>query len=199
MRRCIHVKIYIAVVILLNKKTAAFSHLLYIAEIFSPTENLLIKFTLFKNQKFRAHCVHLNATASLLWWLRQSGSLRPPRVDLTDLGAFSQREREAETFEAAVRVEDHIGGRVVRVGVLQRGHERGGRGLILVTVSVNANMHARGERAAQTSYHRVWAVLLQGRREPHIPHSQINNFMRHLCAQIKSVMWSKRFLLLWPL
>lgn len=36
MRRCIHVKIYIAVVILLNKKTAAFSHLLYIAEIFFP-------------------------------------------------------------------------------------------------------------------------------------------------------------------
>lgn len=71
--------------------------------------------------------MHLNATASLLWWLRQSGSLRPPRVDLTDLGAFSQREREAETFEAAVRVEDHIGGRVVRVGVLQRGHERGER------------------------------------------------------------------------
>lgn len=94
----------------------------------------MIKFTLFKNQKFRAHCVHLNATASLLWWLRQSGSLRPPawvfkaaRVDLTDLGAFSQREREAKTFEAAVRVEDHIGGRVVRVGVLQRGHERGER------------------------------------------------------------------------
>lgn len=100
--------------------------------------------------------MHLNATASLLWWLRQSGSLGPPRADLTDLGAFSQREREAETFEAAVRVEDHIGGRVVRVGVLQRGHERrGGKGLILVTVSVNANMHARGERAAQTSYHRV--------------------------------------------
>lgn len=74
-------------------------------------------------------------------------------MDLTDLGAFSQREREAETFEAAVRVEDHIGGRVVRVGVLQRGHERG-KGLILVTVSVNANMHARGERATQT-YHRV--------------------------------------------
>lgn len=98
--------------------------------------------------------MHLNATASLLWWLRQSGSLRPPRVDLTDLGAFSQREREAETFEAAVRVEDHIGGRVVRVGVLQRGHERG-KGLILVAVSVNANMHARGERATQTSYHRV--------------------------------------------
>lgn len=47
-------------------------------------------------------------------------------MGLTDLGAFSQREREAETFEAAVRVEDHIGGRVVRVGVLQRGHEREG-------------------------------------------------------------------------
>lgn len=71
-------------------------------------------------------------------------------MDLTDLGAFSQREREAETFEAAVRVEDHIGGRIVRVGVLQRGHERGGKGLILVTVCECE--HARAWRTSCTNF-----------------------------------------------
>ena len=42
-------------------------------------------------------------------------------VNLTYLGAFPQSEREAEALQAGVRVDHHIRGGVVRVGVLQCG------------------------------------------------------------------------------
>ena len=41
------------------------------------------------------------------------------KVNLTDLCAFPTSESEAEAFQPAVRVDDHICGRIIRVSVLQ--------------------------------------------------------------------------------
>lgn len=41
-------------------------------------------------------------------------------IIVTNLGAFSKSESQAEAFQAAVRVDHHIGGRIIRVSVLQR-------------------------------------------------------------------------------
>lgn len=39
---------------------------------------------------------------------------------VTNLGAFSKSESQAEASQSAVRVDDHIRGRIIRVSVLQR-------------------------------------------------------------------------------
>lgn len=59
--------------------------------------------------------------------LLESRGAPPPRIVMyigynvnpTDVGAFSQSESEAETFQPAVRVDHHICCRIIRVGVLQ--------------------------------------------------------------------------------
>lgn len=41
-------------------------------------------------------------------------------ITVTNLGAFSKSESQAEAFQSAVRVDHHIRGRIIRVSVLQR-------------------------------------------------------------------------------
>lgn len=71
---------------------------------------------------------------------------------LTDLGAFSQRERDAEASQPAVRVDHHVGDRIVGIGVLQGGksHEvRGATGRLQpVCPEEPASLPSRLSRAA---------------------------------------------------
>lgn len=41
---------------------------------------------------------------------------------VTNLCSFSKSESHAETFQPAVRVDHHIGDRIIWIGVLQRGN-----------------------------------------------------------------------------
>lgn len=73
------------------------------------------------------------------------------RLSLTDLGAFSQRERDAEASQAAVRVDHHVGDRIVGIGVLQGGQVTRGQ---------------RGHRGPQVGYRWVTARVCGGAGSP---------------------------------
>lgn len=57
------------------------------------------------------------------------------------------------------------------------------------TANVSTTHASRSLLLQELPHHRIWAVLLQRRRESHIPHGQIHNFVQHFGTEITFVSW----------